>query len=156
MVNKGPFALFLYARELMERDTQLVLETGTQTGGSALWFAVSAGVRVITFDNNDEALKDAAKHPLVEFRGESLTSPLDHDATRVTVSLDSNHTADHIERELERFAPCVTVGQLLVVEDVDADPKTRAMVQDWEKANPQFSPRDWAEVEHFKVYERTR
>jgi cephalosporin hydroxylase len=47
-------------------------------------------------------------------------------AQRVMVCLDSNHTADHVAKELELYAPLVTVGQHLVVfdtavEDMPAD-----------------------------------
>jgi cephalosporin hydroxylase len=38
-------------------------------------------------------------------------------AKRVMVCLDSNHTADHVARELQIYAPLVTPGQHLVVFD---------------------------------------
>lgn len=155
MVNKGPYSLFVYTREFIHRGTQLVLETGTQTGGSALWFAVSAGVDVITFDVRPERVVDRARHPNIEFRGDSLASPLAHSAERVSVSLDSDHHPDHIRRELDRFSPLVSEGQILVVEDVLAYRETREMMDDWEREHGHFKRFDVPEVEHFRWYERT-
>ncbi len=75
------------------------------------------------------------------------------DAKRVLVSLDSNHTHDHVLRELELYAPLVTPGSYCVVfdtvvEDLPADtfadrpwghgdnPKTA--VWEYLKTHPEF------------------
>jgi cephalosporin hydroxylase len=63
----------------------------------------------------------------------------------VMVALDSNHTKDHVARELERYAPLVTPGSYCVVFD-----SVMTMVSDapnarpgWEDDNPLEAIRDF-------------
>jgi cephalosporin hydroxylase len=106
---------------------ELLIECGTNRGGSALFFAnlfdlLGAG-RVLTIDI--EKLHDRT-HPRVTFL---LGSSVDLEVvakvraavqeTRgpVLVILDSDHRAGHVAQELEAYAPFVTPGSYLLVQD---------------------------------------
>jgi cephalosporin hydroxylase len=64
------------------------------------------------------------------------------------VILDSDHTAPHVLAELDRFAPMVSSGCYLIIEDtniggnpVEPDYETggpRAAVMDWLPDHPEF------------------
>lgn len=105
----------------------VLLETGTNRGGSALFYAhlfdLLGHGRVITVDV--ERL-----HSLEHDRVEFLTgSSLDEDvllAMRegartadgpVMVVLDSDHSAEHVLEEMHVYAPLVTPGSLMLVQD---------------------------------------
>lgn len=111
----------------------LVIETGTFSGKSALWFAQWCDVLTIdVHDQVDEATRAALKeladrtHPdrVMLTSGVSSTHP--HmveiarraaEGRRVLVSLDSDHSAPHVLAEMHAYGPLVTVGSYLVVED---------------------------------------
>ncbi len=59
------------------------------------------------------------------------------------ISLDADHSADHVRRELELYAPLCRVGEYLVVEDTniswsgpDGDRGAAGGVQDYMDAHP--------------------
>jgi cephalosporin hydroxylase len=110
----------------------VVVETGTRTGGSAIWF-LKHGPRVVTVDI--QAVPPI--HPRVTFIHGNSTAPAVVDAvyravqahrqqtawyyggmsTGVMVSLDSDHSASHVADEIDAYGPMVTPGCHLVVED---------------------------------------
>lgn len=121
----------------------VVIETGTRRGGSALWFQLQ-GLRVITIDTDWEAGSDARRQhgdniPNIEFiRGRSsIDARLGFEVQkymqkgqRVMVSLDSDHHTEHVMSEIVMWSPFVTPGCYLVVEDACFDmwPADRARV----------------------------
>lgn len=67
-------------------------------------------------------------------------------AKRVLVCLDSNHTHDHVLRELDAYAPLVTPGSYCVVFDtiVEDMPKSTFPDRPWGPAdNPKTAVREW-------------
>jgi len=65
----------------------------------------------------------------------------------VMLVLDSKHTRDHVRAELEAYAPLVTPGSYVVVEDgimqdVVGAPRTEP---DWAWDNPQTAVREFVE-----------
>lgn len=64
---------------------------------------------------------------------EDLVTPED----RVMVILDSNHTHEHVLRELELYSGLVTRGSFLIVHDtgIEADPEGTSPDRDWGKGN---------------------
>lgn len=117
---------------LQEVKPDFVVEAGTYKGGSALYWAqvleqVNPEGRVITIDVEDRT-SDAARQPLwqrrVDFLLGSSTDPaIAAEVSRrvaggkVLVILDSLHTHDHVKAELEAYAPLVSEGSYLVVQD---------------------------------------
>lgn len=130
-VWKLPLDLWVIQEILFETKPDLLIETGVYRGGSTLYFAdlferMGKG-RVIAIDidlsNADKQLFD---HSRVEVIEGSSTDPAivaklreAADGKRVMVDLDSDHSAQHVERELELLAPLVSGGCYLVVEDTN-------------------------------------
>lgn len=126
---KAPTDLWMYHELLWKHRPRTVLETGTARGGSALWFALLMDVlgidgQVITIDIAPN-LHDLAKHPrVVSITGDSTHPEVAAAAlARVThpllVSLDAEHSEEHVTKELALYAPHVAVGEHLVVEDTN-------------------------------------
>jgi len=111
-----------------------IVETGTWMGGSAAIWAmvqdqVNPGGRVITIDVED-FVDDATLPPIsrrkVDFIVGSSTAPgVVADVRRrvgsgsVMVLLDSDHHAPHVLAEMRAFAPLVSVGSYMIVQDTD-------------------------------------
>jgi cephalosporin hydroxylase len=106
---------------------KLLLETGTNRGGSALFYAhlfdLLGDGRVVTVDV--ERFHDLT-HPRVQFLlGSSVEERVVetmHEAARsadgpVMVVLDSDHAEAHVTAELRAYAELVTPGSLLLVQD---------------------------------------
>ena len=166
-ILKAPNDLQVYHEILWQLRPTLVIETGTCYGGSALWFAdqVSAwGGRVVSIDLQDkrhiepvnpENAWPAVEHDAIEWilgdsldpsilnRCETLAAVADGP---VLVTLDSDHHAAHVARELEAYAPFVTRGSFVVVEDTNVsgrpivadDPGPGAAVDAWLEGRTDF------------------
>lgn len=97
---------------------ELIIETGTCEGGSARWFA--SYCEVITIDVNRVELRDprvfvitgSSTDPAVVERVRRMIA-----GRRTMVVLDSDHSTQHVIDEIELYAPMVTEGCYLVVED---------------------------------------
>ena len=125
---KNPLDLWVYQEIVFETRPELIVETGTYRGGSALYLAslcdlVDSG-EVVSIDV-EPARPDYPSHPRITYlAGRSSTDPgvvADvHEragARRTLVILDSDHSQAHVASELEAYAPIVPVGCYLVVED---------------------------------------
>src|SRR5579863_2737119 len=128
-LEKYPTDLFVYQEIIYETKPDVLIEAGTLKGGSAYFFASLFDLlgkgRVITMDIVDQPEKP--KHPRIEYL---LMSSISDEAIRrikseiktgdrVMVSLDSNHAADHVFKELQLYSPMVTIGCYMVVEDTN-------------------------------------
>ena len=132
-VIKLPNDLITYAEVIQENKPKWIIEAGTKFGGSALFFQdmldiVGEGGRVITIDKYPvEKIKDQ-RITYIEDSSintgvvEMIRQAVGNDS--VMVVLDSNHARVHVKWELRYYAPMVTPGQYLVVEDCyDRDAK---------------------------------
>ncbi len=129
--QKCPLDLWVYQELMYELRPDLVVETGTAHGGSALYLASICDLlgtgRVVSVDVLDIAERPV--HPRISYLHGSSTDPqmvgrvrqMAHDATVVMVILDSDHSAAHVSAELEVYAPLVTLGSYLVVEDTNVN-----------------------------------
>jgi cephalosporin hydroxylase len=105
----------------------VILETGTNRGGSSLFYAQLLDLighgRVVTVDV--QRLHDL-QHPRVTYLigssvDEAVLARMRAAAQTadgpVFVILDSDHSAGHVRQELEAYAPLVTPGSYLLVQD---------------------------------------
>ena len=129
MVKKCPLDLWIYQEILFETRPDVIIETGTYKGGSALFFASLFDLmkhgRVITIDLEDR--KERPSHGRITYLTGSSTSEAMLETVRslirgdekVMVSLDSNHTKDHVLKELKLYSQLVTASNYLIVEDTN-------------------------------------
>jgi cephalosporin hydroxylase len=149
--------LWTIQETLVEIKPDLLIECGTNRGGSAIFygqlFDLLGKGRVITIDI--EKMHDRS-HPRVTFLIGSSTDPEIVSQVRaaaenvpgpVLVILDSDHSAAHVARELDAYAPLVTPGSFLLVQDgvIDVLPILRSerpgplpAIQAFLKSHPEF------------------
>jgi cephalosporin hydroxylase len=119
--------LWTIQESIGEIKPALLIEIGTNRGGSALFYAhlmdLMGHGRVVTIDIVKLHELD---HPRIEFLLGSSTDAeiVDQVRTRaeaadgpVMVILDGDHSRDHVAAELELYAPLVTPGSLLLSQD---------------------------------------
>jgi cephalosporin hydroxylase len=133
----------------------LIIETGIAHGGSLVFYAsmlellgndgLVLGIDIDIRAHNRRAIE---AHPMSArirmIEGSSIAPEIaDQVASiaqgrkRVLVALDSNHTHDHVLRELELYSPMVSVGSYLVVFDtvVEDMPKSCFPDRPWGPGN---------------------
>jgi cephalosporin hydroxylase len=128
-VLKCPLDLWIYQEILYEVRPELIIETGTYLGGSALFLAsicdlLGHGVVITVDPDRREGLPE---HPRITYLTGSSTSrsivktirDRAQGKTPVMVILDSDHRQQHVANELAAYAPLVTPGSYLVVEDTN-------------------------------------
>jgi cephalosporin hydroxylase len=129
-VYKCPLDLWIYQELLVELRPDLILETGTARGGSALYLAgicdLLGSGRVVTVDI---VAAERPQHPRITYvRGSSTDREIvaqlaraAESASTVLVVLDSDHAAAHVIAELNAYAPLVTAGSYVIVEDTNVN-----------------------------------
>jgi len=130
--QKCPLDLWAYQEIIFEGKPDVIVETGTFNGGSALYLASICDIvrrgKVITVDI--EARPGRPQHPRITYlEGASSTNP--EVVARVTgmiekddavmVILDSDHSQGHVLDELRAYGPLVTRGQYVIVEDTNVN-----------------------------------
>lgn len=136
-IEKNPLDLWMVQQIIFEVQPEVVIETGTWMGGSALYWAHTLNgmglenSRVVTIDVQD-ACATAREHPLwkkyVTFlRGSSTDPAIVATASRIAtgkrtlVTLDSDHSKAHVLGEMSAYAPLVSRESYLIVEDTHLD-----------------------------------
>lgn len=130
-VAKCPLDLWVYQEIITETAPDIIIETGTAYGGSALFLSsicdlVNRG-RIITVDVKEQS--NRPEHKRIKYLSGSSTSEtivqeissLIEAEDKVMVILDSDHSADHVRRELDIYSGFVTVGNYLIVEDTNVN-----------------------------------
>jgi cephalosporin hydroxylase len=148
--DKCPLDLWIYQEILHEVRPDLIVETGTAYGGSALYLAAICELlghgRVVTIDVQEQPGRPA--HPRLEYVLGSSTSQDVFDRVRAglppggtaLVILDSDHRKEHVVGELRLWAPLVTPGSYVVVEDT---------ILNGHPVSPEFGPGPLEAVEEF-------
>jgi cephalosporin hydroxylase len=129
---KHPCDLFALQEIVAGIRPALIIETGTAFGGSALYLAHLCDLlghgQVLTIDL--EPAPSLPQHQRITYRVGSSVDPeiVAYAAERaarcggpVLVLLDSDHHEGHVRAELDAYAPLVTVGSFLVVEDTNVN-----------------------------------
>ena len=127
---KLPSDIWNYQEIIFERSIEHVIETGTRHGGSALFFAETLAARgghgrVVSVDI-DSLSRQLASHERITFLvGDSAAPAMVEQAFSllpaqrgpVFLILDSDHSRDHVLRELRAWVPKLKRGDYLIVED---------------------------------------
>ncbi|MGI8751468.1 MAG: CmcI family methyltransferase [Acidimicrobiales bacterium] len=128
-ILKCPMDLWIYQELIFQVGPDLIIETGTAWGGSALYLASLCDIvgrgEVLTIDVvNAPGRPEHAR--LSYHTGSSVAGPAVDLAraraaggAKVMVILDSDHRAAHVAEELRLYAPLVTIGSYLIVEDTN-------------------------------------
>jgi len=128
-VAKNPLDLWIYQEIIQETRPQVLIETGSYKGGSALFFAsifdlIGEG-RVITIDIEDTAARSLSHPRITPIVGSSVSDDVIYQVRKIVgnqtamVSLDSDHSAKHVLREMELYSQFVSTGNYIVVEDTE-------------------------------------
>lgn len=125
---KCPLDLWIYQEILSKVQPDLVIETGTYLGGSALFIAHLMDIlgrgQVVTIDNEVRAGRPS--HHRIQYvtgssTDETLIRPILDDLVGETcvVILDADHSKKHVLQELRLLSPYVSLGSYLIVEDTN-------------------------------------
>lgn len=143
-LEQDPFDAFALQQLVVRLKPDLIIETGTFNGGGSLFLAsilhlVHPTGRIHTIDpwrrrvHRQIAAFDAPARRVFDEHvtyhpNSSVDAPVvelmraaARDAKTVLIILDSNHAASYVAKELEAYAPLVTVGSYIVVEDTKLD-----------------------------------
>lgn len=134
-VIQYPQDLFAMQEIIWRVQPDLIIETGIAHGGSLIFYAsllqllgnngLVVGIDCEIRPHNRAAIEAHPMFHCIRLIEGSSTDPhivaqvaaMAQDATCVLVALDSNHTHDHVLRELQLYSPLVTQGSYLVVFD---------------------------------------
>lgn len=148
--DKNPLDLWIYQELLHELRPDLIVETGTAFGGSALYLSSICDLlghgKVVTVDIIEQ--EGRPQHPRLEYVTGSSIAPEIVEAVKrrvepggtAMVVLDSNHKRDHVLEELRLYAPLVTPGSYIVVEDT---------ILNGHPVSPEFGPGPMEAVDAF-------
>lgn len=142
-----PQDLFAMQEIIWTIKPDFIIETGIAHGGSLIFFAsmlelIGKG-KVIGIDvdirqhNRAEIEKHLLYHRIVMIEGSSVSEEVVKQVKSITagaksifVSLDSNHTHEHVLKELELYTPFVSVGSYCVVSDTGIEDLSKDMIKD--------------------------
>lgn len=125
--QKCPLDLWVYQEMLHELRPDLIVETGTAHGGSALYLSSICDLlgtgTVVTIDVAPNPNRPS--HPRLTYLTGSSTAPeivaqvreMARGPSMILVILDSDHRKHHVLAELRAYADLVTPGSYVVVED---------------------------------------
>lgn len=147
---RNPLDAWMVQQIMWDTKPDFLIETGTFRGGSAIYygsiFDLMGSGKVISIDSKPESTPD---HPRVEYM---LGNSINDDILRQVkeqiggrscmVILDSDHSYDHVKRELEVYSPLVTVGNYLIIEDGNPCETVVTACDEFVAAHPEFERRD--------------
>ena len=157
---KCPLDLWIYQELLYSLKPDFIIETGTRHGGTALFFAclfdiIGEGqVITIDIDSKEKVPEHKRIHRII---GNSIEPKIIEDIknliknnkpnSKILVILDSDHSKNHVLKEMEIYGKFVTEGSYLIVEDTNMNgnpvlsefgPGPMEAVNEFLKTNDQF------------------
>jgi cephalosporin hydroxylase len=134
-MDQLPMDSWLYQELLCRERPRFIFQTGIDHGGSLLYFATMLDLLHAPADalviGVDIRLSESARrltHPRIRLIEGSSTDPAIVARVRELapaqyglVSLDSDHSKEHVLRELELYSPLTEPGRHLVVEDCNVN-----------------------------------
>ena len=143
---KFPHDLIFYQKIIFETKPDLIIETGTKHGGTTLFLAQMLDLvgngQIITIELNSWR-KLKFYHPrIIQLIGSSTDPEIFNKIDfrgKVMVILDSDHSKAHVLKELELYAPMVSKGCYLIVEDTNIGIYDKRF-WDWRDRRKQNSP----------------
>jgi cephalosporin hydroxylase len=136
--RQNPCDAWIIQEIISEVKPDLIIETGTFHGGSALLWALilentNADGRVITIDIKDNREQRSIDLPIAKRRvdfllGSSTDPEIVAEVSRrakgkkILVILDSLHTKEHVFNELKAYSPLVSLGSYIIVQDTPVGP----------------------------------
>lgn len=154
-IVKLPTDLHIFQEIIHKTKPKIIIETGIAHGGSLLFYASMLMInkikgRVIGIDINlrTKNKKKIKKNYLYNkyislFEGDSTDTIIIEKIKKISknkktmVILDSNHTEEHVKKELEIYSKIVTKGNYLVVQDTGIShmPEEMNKNRPWNKKN---------------------
>lgn len=128
---KCPLDLWIYQELICRHQPEFIIETGTASGGSALFLASMCDLidrgDVITIDVDARQGERRPMHTRISYViGSSTDQAVIAEVKQALggklsglVILDSDHRRDHVLAEMRTFAELVAVGGYLIVEDTN-------------------------------------
>lgn len=138
---------------IWEIKPDLIIETGIAHGGSLIYYAsimelIGKGeILGIDIDIREHNKKEIEAHPMFKrismIQGSSIDQNIIErvkekakDKKTIMVSLDSNHTHDHVLEELKLYSPFVTIGSYCIVYDtIIEDMPAKMYDRPWDVGN---------------------
>jgi cephalosporin hydroxylase len=138
---------------IWEIKPDLIIETGIAHGGSLIYYAsimelIGKGeILGIDIDIREHNRKEIETHPMAHrikmIQGSAIDENIANQVKEaakgkqtIMVSLDSNHTHDHVLKELQLYAPLVTVGSYCIVFDtIVEDMPAKMYDRPWDVGN---------------------
>lgn len=152
-VLKPPTDLWVY-QEIIERlKPELIIETGSMRGGSAVFLddvckLMNPDSQVISIDiNKDNINPKAFESDVIFMTGSSVDEEIvdqlkayikANEIKKVMVILDSDHSEEHVTNELNMYGPMVTKGMALIVEDTGNCYSAQVAVERWLLDHPEY------------------
>lgn len=149
---KCPLDLWTYQELIVNQKPEVIIETGTYKGGSALYLASVCDClnhgEVVTIDLDATHQPIRPQHPRITYLEGSSTAPdvlarvkeIVAGRTKVLVILDSDHRCDHVISELRAYREFVPLDGYMVVEDTNIN---------GHPTYKDFGPGPWEAVEEF-------
>jgi cephalosporin hydroxylase len=139
---------------IWEIKPDLIIETGIAHGGSLIYYASILeligkgevlGIDIDIREHNRQAIEEHPMFKRIKMLQGSSTDPKILEQVKefargnqtILVTLDSNHTHDHVLQELNLYSPFVTTGSYLVVFDtiIEHFPEGSSQNRPWDKGN---------------------
>lgn len=129
---KCPLDVWIYQELIARLRPEVIVETGTFMGGSALFLAsicdLVGGGEVVTIDLDDRHRAERPLHPRIRYLSGSSVAPEIAAQVAAIVGgrsclliLDSDHSRDHVLAELRSLSPLVSPGSYVIVEDTNVN-----------------------------------